>query len=241
MTLSGKKENRKMMDVLERMKMVRKVDDLPEEADVLTQEQEQAVSAEIEAAFVTPAPSMSAISAPVADVPAVTPPAVYNFATAPKRDSASEKSFWDDATPTGPDLNRFMSISELYHSFLLKTNGTDTVYLIEEYMKTLPETLPAELRRSIIVRIMTASGFDFDKLLNDGIDRISRLNDYADKFASHTEEVIARQNQEIAELEARIATVREDVENRKNLHKQQFLAIESEAQRLKEILDFVTK
>ncbi len=207
---------------------------------------------------VAPKPEPVSYTPPVMAVPAarpapVTPPVSYTppvYAAQAEHgysydkkgaEVKIEKSFWDDTPPSGPDTDRYMDIEELYQCFGLRTSGVDTVYLIEEYMKTLPDSLPAELRRSIIVRIMSASGFDFDKLLNDGIDRVSRLNEYASVFASHTDEVVSRQNAEIESLERQIAQIQESISQRKNLHKKQFLSIENEAQRLKEVLDFVTK
>jgi flagellar capping protein FliD len=123
----------------------------------------------------------------------------------------------------------------------MKLSGIDTIDLIEEYMKTLPDSLPVELRRSIIIRIVASSGFDFEKLVNDGIDRVTRLNEYATQFAARTDEIVTRQNAAIEDLERQISAIRAEINERKNLHKQQFLTIEDEAQRLKEILDFITK
>lgn len=162
-------------------------------------------------------------------------------------DSLLSKSFWEDeddaeAPITGsPDEDRFLSVEELYERFHLKPAGIDTVYLLEEYIRTLPESLPPEMRRSIVLKIVSASGFDFDRLLNDGIDRVSRLNDYSATFASHTEEVVARYNEEIETLQRQVEGIREAINERKNLHKRQFLELEGEAQRLKDILDFITK
>ncbi len=50
------------------------------------------------------------------------------------------------------DADRYVGIDELYTSYDMKLNGVETIYLIESYMKTLPDTLPAELRRSIILK-----------------------------------------------------------------------------------------
>ncbi len=199
--------------------------------------------------FVAPAPT------PVQNVPYISPEmeksmyshlSVSSTFTFDKKGggataSSLSDSFWDDVAPQQESVDLFLEIEELYNQFHMKTSGVDTVYLIEEYIKTLPDSLPAELRRSIIMRIVQASGFDFDKLLSDGIDRVSKLNDYAAVFSSKTDEIVSSQNNTIAELERQIELVRASINERKNLHKKQFLVIENEAQRLKEILDFITK
>jgi len=159
----------------------------------------------------------------------------------PESEAPQMGTVWDDEPPGGPDVNRFTEIRELYALLGMQTSGPSTVYLLEEYMKTLPDSLPAESRRSIIIKLVAAAGFDFDRLLNDGVDRVARLTEHASTFAQRTDEIVARYNSEIEVLERQILSIRNVIEDRKNLHKKQFLAIETEAKRLREVLDFITK
>lgn len=212
----SKKEN-KVIDVLEKMRVIKKTD---EDIDIAP-ELEQ---------YVQPQPEVERIAPPVFTPVPETPYGIAN---------EDNNLFWEETADNSTD--RYLDMDQLYGFFHMKTSGIDTIYLIESYISTLPETLPAELRRSIILKIITASGFDFDHLLNDGIDRVSQLNDYSAKFASRTEEIVERHNVEIDALERQIQQIREAINERKNLHKRQFLTIESEAQRLKDVLDFITK
>ena len=136
--------------------------------------------------------------------------------------------------------DRYLDIDELYKVLSLKTSRTDTVYLIEEYLKTLPESLPDESRRDIVSRIVAASGFDYDLLMGDGVLRVKMLKDYAERFARYTDEYVAVRNEELKDLEQQIVRVRRLIENRRELNKKQFFAIEAEAQRLKDILTFIS-
>ncbi len=243
--MSPKKDNRKVMDMLEKMGLF----------------SAEAVDEGTAAVNETQLPPSLPADSPAQAQPESLPepePQPQAFVRAYTSESSSvrtgksftesmlDKSFWSDDEPLapedlGPDADRYLDVDELYQSFRMKGNGVDTVYLIEEYMRTLPESLPAEMRRSIVLKIVSASGFDFDRLLNDGIDRVSKLNEYSSTFAAHTEEVLARLNGEIESLQAQIEAIRQTMNERKNLHKRQFLTIEGEAQRLKEILDFITK
>jgi len=150
-------------------------------------------------------------------------------------------SFWDGPPDTSANTDRFLDLEELYHSFNMRSSGVDTVYLMESYIKILPETLPTELRRSIITQIMEASGFDFNAILNDGVDRVSKLTDYAATFVARTDALLERYNAEIDALERQVKNLRDLIAERKDLHKRQSLAIEGEARRLKDILDFISK
>jgi len=145
-----------------------------------------------------------------------------------------------DPPPIENYTERYLNIEELYEALSLKSKRTDTIYLIEEYLKTLPESLPDESRREIVGRIVAASGFDFDLLMGDGILRVKMLKEYAERFAKHTDDYISARNSEVDELEQQIMRLRRLVENRRDLHKKQFFAIEAEAQRLKDILTFIS-
>ncbi len=216
--MSQKRDANKVLDVLEKMHVLKKVDG------------ESLPDSEV------PAPSVPL--APVPEAPPAAPPKIPAgfFEPAPFAPETAS-SAWD----TSDSTDQYLDAERLYDLFRMKSSGIDTIYLIESYISTLPETLPAELRRSIILKIIAASGFDFDRLLNDGIDRVSRLNEYSTQFAVRTEEIVERHNVEIDALERQMQQIREVINERKNLHKRQFLTIESEAQRLKEILDFITK
>ena len=257
------KKNSNMMETLSKMGLVEKRDDTQD-----GQFQQQASGSEFEMTdsnlsnefeqileefesqndMYNTSPSMSADSPDLDQEPVLPKMPEYQMpeysasAETPYGIENTDSNLFSDNTESGMlDIDSYVGLDELYTSYDMKTSGVETIYLIESYMKTLPDTLPAELRRSIILKIVDASGFNFDSLLNDGIDRVSKLNEYSSVFASRTEEVVERHNTEIDALERQIQQIREQINERKNLHKRQFLAIESEGQRLKEVLDFITK
>jgi len=142
--------------------------------------------------------------------------------------------------PHVDNTERYLDIDELYEALSLKSKRTDTIYLVEEYIKSLPDSLPDESRREIVRKIIAASGFEYDLLMGDGVLRVKLLKEYAEKFAQHTDSYVAARNNELAELEQQNLRIKKLIENRRELHKKQFFAIEAEAQRLKEILTFIT-
>jgi len=136
--------------------------------------------------------------------------------------------------------DRYLNTEELYEALALRSKKTDSIYLIEEYLQTLPESLPDSSRREIVSKILAASGFDYDLLMGDGVLRVKMLKEYAERFARHTDDYIAARQAEIDELDQQILRTRRLIENRKDLHKKQFFSIEAEAQRLKEVLTFIS-
>ena len=135
--------------------------------------------------------------------------------------------------------DRYLNIDELYEALALRSKKTDTIYLIEDYLKSIPDSLPDESRRQIVSKIVAASGFDYDLLMGDGILRVKMLKEYAEKFARYTEDYVAARQAELFELENQIVQIHKLIEKRRELHKKQFLTIEAEAGRLREILAFI--
>jgi len=136
--------------------------------------------------------------------------------------------------------DRFLNTDELYDALALRSKKTDSIYLIEEYLQTLPDSLPDAQKREIVGKLIAASGFDYDLLMGDGVLRVKMLKEYAERFARHTDDYIAARQAELDELDQQILRTRKLIENRKDLHKKQFFSIEAEAQRLKEILTFIS-
>jgi len=161
----------------------------------------------------------------------------------PQPQQQSEIPVFDRPQPQQPAGNyteRYLDIEELYEALALRTKRTDTIYLIEEYLKTLPDSLPDDSRREIVSKLIAASGFDYDLLTGDGVLRVKMLKDYAERFAQYTEDYVSARQAELEELNQQMTRVRRLIEIRRDLHKKQFFAIETEAQRLKEILTFIT-
>lgn len=136
--------------------------------------------------------------------------------------------------------DRYLNVDELYDALALRSKKTDTIYLIEDYLQTIPGSLPDSQRREIVAKLLAASGFDFDLLMGDGVLRVKMLKEYAERFARHTDDYIAARQAELDELDQQMMRTRRLIENRKELHKKQFYTIEGEAQRLKEILTFIS-
>jgi len=151
------------------------------------------------------------------------------IAAAPERESQPENY-----------TERFLNTDDLYEALALRSKKTDSIYLIEEYLQTLPDSLPDSSRREIVGKLIAASGFDYDLLMGDGVLRVKMLKEYAERFARHTDDYIAARQAELDELDQQILRTRRLIENRKELHKKQFFSIEAEAQRLKEILTFIS-
>ena len=178
--------------------------------------------------------------------PAIQQQEVYNEFSTPASDYTYEET--QAIPPVAANRNlqpenytdRFLNTEELYEALSLTPKKTDSIYLIEEYLQTLPDSLPDSQRRDIVAKLLAASGFDYDLLMGDGVLRVKMLKEYAERFARHTDDYIAARQAELEELDQQILRTRRLIENRKDLHKKQFFSIEAEAQRLKEVLTYIS-
>ena len=174
----------------------------------------------------------------------IQPPVVQqpapNQAPPPAPVSNAYEAYEPQQLQAGDTTGVFLEIEELYAALSLRSKRTDSIYLVEEYLRSLPESLPLASRRDIVSRIVAASGFDYDLLQGDGIMRVKLLKEYAERFARFTDDYVAMRQAELEALEQQMYEIRVLIDNRRDLHKRQFFAIEAEAQRLKDILTFIS-
>ena len=189
-----------------------------------------------------PAPPPPQPIAPPRPAPAFGGSDLYRSDDAPVAPPAPAEVYPQADRPPQPEnyTDRFLNTDELYSALALRSKKTDSIYLIEEYLDTLPGSLPDAQRREIVNKLLAASGFDYDLLMGDGVLRVKMLKEYAERFARHTDDYIAARQAELEELDQQILRTRRLIENRRDLHKKQFFSIEAEAQRLKEILTFIS-
>ena len=225
-----RKDNGRIMDMLEKRGYVTRVEDVENAAD----EEETAMDENTTATATVDQEEQARRF--FEETPAVT----YTQPASPQ--ATAMDAYKTANTPAQPsDLDRFMDVPEIYTKLGMALGGVNTIYLIEDYIATLPDSLPPETRRSIVLKIVAASGFDYDGMVNDGIDRVNRLADYSTDFANRTDASVAGMEQQIADLNRQIGALKGKISERRDLHKRQFLALEVEAQRLQEVLDFITK
>ena len=177
---------------------------------------------------------------------AETPADPISQAFQPSEGAESEmlRTLLDSNQPAAPavanHIEKYLDIVSLYEALSLIAEKTNSIYLVEEYLNALPDTIPHESRREIVNRLVSVSGFDVDSLVRDGVLRVKTLKDYAERFTQYTNEFISGYEAELDDLEQQMMRIRRMIEDRRNLHKKQFFTIETEAQRLKEIITFIS-
>ncbi len=132
-----------------------------------------------------------------------------------------------------------LSINEVYSKFGLEAKDTNTVYLIENFIKALPANLPADVKRQSILNIISISQLDVISLLKDGNKRLEILRKYSQDFSSTVEDIIASNEKQIRKLNERIAYHNRIINEKKGIKEEQGAVIEFEIQKLSTIIEFI--
>lgn len=132
-----------------------------------------------------------------------------------------------------------LPIKEIFEKFGLETKETNTVYLIENFIKALPNNLPADVKRQSIINLISASQLDIICLLKDGNKRLELLNKYNEDFSNNVAEIIAANEKQIRKLNERIAYHNRIIEEKQKMRDDQQAEIGFEIQKISNIIEFI--
>jgi hypothetical protein len=132
-----------------------------------------------------------------------------------------------------------LPIKTIFEKFGLETKETNTVYLIENFMKALPNNLPTDIKRQSIINLISASQLDIICLLKDGNRRLDVLNNYIDDFSGNVAETIVSNEKQIRKLNERIAYHNRIIEDKQRMRDAQKAEVEFEIQKISNIIDFI--
>lgn len=131
-----------------------------------------------------------------------------------------------------------LSINEIYRKFNLSLTDANTIYMVENYIKALPEGLPTDIKLLSVLNILKASKLDASALLNDGSQRLEVLSKYYQSYSRNTDEVINENEQEIRKLMARIEYHKKIIDEKKKARDIQKSTVEYEIHRIRSIIEF---
>jgi len=133
-----------------------------------------------------------------------------------------------------------LSIDEIYTIYsLLPKTATNTVYLIDHFLKALPSNLPIEIKKQSLNSLLEASHIELVDLLDDGKERVELLNQYLDNFSADLEDIISENKRNIEELKEKIAYHNNIIEERSRTLDEQKSIVKFEIQKISSIMDFV--
>lgn len=163
-----------------------------------------------------------------------------NFVLAPAEEEQVQKIEEKlDVLIESYERDKLMTVEDVYRKANLTRNVKETVFMVDVLMKALPENLPSDIKRESVTNIMKASEMKIEDLLNDAYQRIDALNNVLEQTVQVTEQVNAKNEGTIRELEKRIDELRKDIQNRLKFQENQNSALEYEIQKVINIVEFI--
>lgn len=132
-----------------------------------------------------------------------------------------------------------LGVDEIYSKQGLNYDKRKTIFMVNEFIQALPESLPIEIKRNSVKNIVAASGINLNELMNDAYIRLETLNQTLQQQVEVTESIVAKSNKEIESLEAQILEVKKSITERNKKQEESKNAIEYETQRIINIVQFI--
>ena len=155
--------------------------------------------------------------------------------------STSSSASSSDAAPLEPtfeEINSNVTSSAYQHLQLDQIAVTDTVFLLENLIKALPEELPEFVKKTTVNNIIQASAMNLPKLLEDGQIRSQSIKQFSIDYTRTNSEEITALKSEIARLSAIIADYHQQIKHKETLIAEETNLIQTEQNRIQAILEF---
>ncbi len=136
-------------------------------------------------------------------------------------------------------FDKHMTVTEIYQTQNMKTDSWNTIFIIDEFLKALPQYLPDSVKRQSVTDIIISSGMQLDKLIHDGKERLTLLQNYLEQFSINNNKAIQEYEKDIERLTKQINQLNESITGIKRLQDTQKATIEYETQKITNIIDFV--
>ena len=137
------------------------------------------------------------------------------------------------------EKNKLLSIDEIYRNARLSSDMKKTIFIVDVFLKALPENLPVDIKRESVANILNVSSIKIEDLLTDAYQRMDSLNTVLENTVQTTDDIIERNDASIRELENRIEDIKRVVELRKKFQEDQNTTIEYEVQKIINVVEFI--
>lgn len=134
---------------------------------------------------------------------------------------------------------KLSTVEEIYSNYKIDSEGINSLFIIESFVKALPEFLPVDVKRKSTLNIVASSGVMLENLLRDGEARLRCLKDFSQGFLNDTREKIKGCEDEIRKLNAIIDNYKRAIDDMKRLEEEQSTLVMYEVQRVNSILEFI--
>ena len=134
---------------------------------------------------------------------------------------------------------KLLGISEIYNNFNVKSEGINSLFIIESFSKALPDYLPANVKRESVLNIISSSGLSLGSLITDGNVKLKYLKEFSQTFSEEIKNAHIKYESEIKKLSAIIDNYHREINEINALKEEQVSIVEYEIKRIDEIIQFI--
>lgn len=116
--------------------------------------------------------------------------------------------------PAGPVTPAEVDFDQVFRGAGMDVGELDRVRKAEELLKSLPEATPVEVKRQIVEASLKAFGFDIAKIVGAAQNQLKALDTYVRVNEQGTAKALTDAQQQIAQLEDKIISLRADINTR---------------------------
>lgn len=143
-----------------------------------------------------------------------------------------------DFDTTGLDLTSVVSTTDIYEKEGI-ADLTKSIFKVEEIKAVVPPELSTDIKRKTVLGMLSVSGLDIVSLTTDAELRVATLKEAQEMFDNNALTSIATDEAEIARLEGQIDALKQKINTTKKTQEAQNAGINTELNRIGEILKFV--
>lgn len=134
---------------------------------------------------------------------------------------------------------KLLGITEIYNNFNVKSEGINSLFIIESFSKALPDYLPANVKRESVLNIISSSGLSLGSLITDGNVKLKYLKEFSQSFSEEIKNAHIKYEAEIQKLSAIIDNYHREINEIDALKEEQVSIVEYEIKRIDEIIQFI--
>ena len=148
------------------------------------------------------------------------------------------KKIEEVVTPQKAIMDKNLSVNEIYALNRIENGPLNTVFLLENFINALPQNLPYDVKKATVINIVNASSSNLEQLLSEGETRVRVLNSFMEDFQLSLSGNINEYKTEILKLTKQIDHFKVLIHDKETLLEEQKNVIKYESQKINNIIDF---
>lgn len=153
--------------------------------------------------------------------------------------SDTSDSMFVPAVTVDMDGEDFLDVPQIYDRSGL-ADMSRSIFKIDEFTKVLPDGLPTDQKRQIVLGILTVNSLTVEELHADAEQRLGALQTVGETTANNTAALILEKESEITKLLSEVDALKQQINERKLSQEHEDKLIKEEVDKINTIVKFIS-